>query len=198
MQPHPISTIAVYCGSSPGNQAEYCEQAAQTGRLIASRGMGIVYGGAKVGVMGAVADGALAAGGTVTGILPQFLEAREVAHHGLTELIMVETMHERKLMMYERADVILALPGGFGTMEELFEMLTWAQLGLHQKPIGLLNTGGFYDPLLLLAETMFQKGFIREAHRHIFIHDTEPEALLKKIEAFTPPQLGKLMTRDRI
>ncbi|MCC5934231.1 MAG: TIGR00730 family Rossman fold protein [Balneolales bacterium] len=193
-----ISTVAVYCGSSAGTQPVYCEKAAETGRLIAGLGMGIIYGGAKVGVMGAVADGALQAGGRVTGILPHFLEQREVAHHGLTELIMVETMHERKLMMYEKADAILALPGGFGTMEELFEMLTWAQLGLHQKPIGLLNTGGFYDPLLALAQTMLENGFIREAHRHIFVHDTEPAALLEKIKSFRPPQLGKLMTRERI
>src|SRR5690606_15661454 len=138
-----MNNIVVFCGSSIGTDRVYEEQAFLLGKTLAEASLGLVYGGAKVGLMGAVADGALGHGGKVVGVLPRFLQTREIAHDGLTELFIVETMHERKTKMNELCDGIIALPGGFGTMEEFFEMLTWGQLGLHQKPVGLLNTDGF-------------------------------------------------------
>src|SRR5687768_1380717 len=137
-----MKSVAIFCGSSSGSDSIYYSQAAMLGKILAHRKIQIVYGGAKVGLMGAVADGALKEGGKVIGVLPNFLKSKEIAHTGLTDLILVESMHERKLKMHELSDGIIALPGGFGTLEELFEMLTWSQLGLHKKPIGLLNING--------------------------------------------------------
>ena len=145
-----MKRIAVYCGSSPGTNVFYKSQALAVGKTLAKNKFGLVYGGAKIGLMGAVADGVLKSGGEVIGVLPIFLQSKEVAHENLTELILVKTMHERKTKMNELCDGVIALPGGFGTLEELFEMLTWSQLGLHKKPIGLLNTKGFYNPLITL------------------------------------------------
>ncbi|MFB6454516.1 TIGR00730 family Rossman fold protein [Chitinophaga sp. Hz27] len=178
--------IAVYCGSSMGNEIIYKEQAMLLGATIAKKGMGLVYGGAKVGLMGAVADGALSEGGEVIGVLPHFLQQKELAHAGLSALILTDTMHERKAKMNELCDGVIALPGGFGTMEELFEMLTWGQLGLHNKPIGLLNTNGFYDALITLAETMTAKGFLSAANKDMLLHSDDIEMLLAKMEAYKP------------
>jgi uncharacterized protein (TIGR00730 family) len=157
-----IRRIAVYCGASAGNSPEYRKIAEETGMLMANAGYELVYGGGKVGMMGIVADAMLQAGAKVTGVIPHFLFNMEVGHEGVTELIKVETMHERKMKMYEIADAFLALPGGFGTMEELFEMLTWAQLGLHTKPMCVLNCLGFYDGLQEQTNRMEQSGFLHK------------------------------------
>src|SRR5882672_4291706 len=157
-----MKRIVVYCGSSFGTESVYQEQAYATGVTLARLNIGLVYGGARVGLMGAVADGALAHGGEVIGVLPRFLSGKELGHAGLTDLILVDTMHERKLKMHELSDGVIALPGGFGTLEELFEMVTWGQLGLHKKPVGLLNVAGFYDELLSFIQTMVDKGFLKE------------------------------------
>ncbi len=149
-----MKRIVVFCGSSGGHDPVFAAQAFRVGQYLAEHGIELVYGGAKVGLMGAVADGTLQAGGRVTGVLPRFLRTKEVAHEHLSELMLVDTMHERKLKMHELSDGVIAMPGGYGTLEELFEMLTWGQLGLHAKPVGLLNTDGFYDHLLAMADTM--------------------------------------------
>lgn len=176
-----IQSIVVYCGSSEGNSLIYQQIARETGRLLAEKNIELVYGGAKIGLMGHVSKTCIEHGGRVTGIIPQFLQSYEIVQDGLHELILTETMHERKQVMSERCDAVIALPGGFGTMDELFEMLTWAQLGLHRKPIGLLNVGGFYTPFLNFADQMLQSGFIQTKHRKLIIHDESAEGLLNKI-----------------
>ena len=154
---HTMKKITVFCGSSAGKDPKFKKTAFQLGKTLAKKEIGVVYGGGRVGLMGAVADGAMKHKGTVIGIIPIFLATKEIAHHGLTELIVVDTMHERKMLMSELCDGVIALPGGFGTMEELFEMLTWTQLGLHQKPVGLLNTNGYFDDLLSFIQKMIVK-----------------------------------------
>ncbi|WP_212002798.1 TIGR00730 family Rossman fold protein [Chitinophaga sp. HK235] len=189
-----MKNIVVFCGSSAGHDPVFMEQALQLGEALAKRNIGLVYGGAKVGLMGAVADGALRAGGSVIGVLPHFLQQKELAHTGLTELILVDTMHERKTRMNELSDGVIALPGGFGTMEELFEMLTWGQLGLHQKPIGMLNTNGFYDALHQLSHTMADKGFLSASNRDILLYSDKIEDLLTQMEQYQPVEKPKWIT----
>jgi uncharacterized protein (TIGR00730 family) len=189
-----MKSIVVYCGSSGGNDPVYLQQATLLGAALAKRNLTLVYGGAKVGLMGAVADGTLQAGGKVIGVLPHFLQQKELAHEGLTELILVDTMHERKTKMNELCDGVIALPGGFGTMEELFEMLTWGQLGLHKKPTGLLNVNGFYDTLNQLSHTMTEKGFLSAENRNMLLCDDNIEGLLLKMEQYQPPSRTKWMT----
>ncbi|MBC9930337.1 TIGR00730 family Rossman fold protein [Chitinophaga qingshengii] len=189
-----MKNIVVFCGSSAGSEPVYMEQARQLGAILAQRGIGLVYGGAKVGLMGAVADGALQAGGKVTGVLPHFLQQKELAHAGLTELILVDTMHERKTKMNELSDGVIALPGGFGTMEELFEMLTWGQLGLHRKPIGMLNVNGFYDPLHQLSQAMTDKGFLSASNRDMLLYSDQIEDLLTRMEQYQPAEKPKWIT----
>jgi uncharacterized protein (TIGR00730 family) len=155
-----MSNIAVFCGASAGNHERYSEMAKEVGRTLAERGHGIVYGGGHVGLMGLVADAAMKAGGTVIGVIPRFMAKAELAHAGVTELILVDTMHERKQKMHELSHAVMALPGGFGTMDELFELLTWRQIGLHTQPIGLLNAFGFYDGLLAQMAHMRKEGFL--------------------------------------
>jgi uncharacterized protein (TIGR00730 family) len=191
-----MKRIAVFCGSSYGFDNVYQQQAFALGQYLAENKMTLVYGGAKVGLMGAVADGALNKGGTVIGILPHFLKSKEVAHEGLTELILVETMHERKIKMYELSDGVIALPGGFGTMEEFFEMLTWGQLGLHTKPMALFNVNGFYDSLLSLADHMVEKGFLKNYTRHILLASSELEDLFEQMRSYTSPDTGKWITKE--
>ncbi|HWK99343.1 MAG TPA: TIGR00730 family Rossman fold protein [Parapedobacter sp.] len=191
-----MNNIVVFCGSSAGTDHIYEEQAFQLGRSLAEAGIGLVYGGAKVGLMGAVADGALQHGGKVTGVLPYFLRTKEIAHEGLTELFIVDTMHERKTKMNQLCDGIIALPGGFGTMEEFFEMLTWGQLGLHQKPMGLLNTEGFYDGLLALAQHMVNKGFLKTANQQMLLSSTAIPDLLHQMQNYQPPAVGKWITQE--
>jgi len=176
-----ISSVAVFCGSGVGTQKVYGEEAYSLGKFLARHGVSVVYGGAEVGLMGAVADGALDNQGKVIGVLPDFLGAREIAHKKLTQLIMVETMHQRKEKIAQLSHGFLALPGGYGTMEELFEVLTWGHLGLHQKPIGILNTGGFYDPLVTMLHSMVDQGFLKEQSLKTLHISDEIDLLWKKM-----------------
>jgi len=191
-----MKRIVVYCGSSFGTETVYQEQAYATGVTLARLDIGLVYGGARVGLMGAVADGALAHGGEVIGVLPRFLSGKELGHAGLTDLILVDTMHERKLKMHELSDGVIALPGGFGTLEELFEMVTWGQLGLHKKPVGLLNVAGFYDELLAFVQTMVDKGFLKEINQQMLLSADTIEGLLEKMRNYQAPAAGKWITKE--
>ncbi len=186
-----MKRITIFCGSSTGNKAIFKNTTIELGKAMAQRKIDLVYGGAKVGIMGAIADAVLAAGGKAIGVLPKFLQEKELSHEGLTELILVETMHERKTKMNELCDGVLALPGGFGTMEELFEMLTWGQLGLHKKPVGILNIGGFYDSLNLLTQTMVDNGFLKSLNRDMLLADENINAILDKMENYKAPEVGK-------
>jgi uncharacterized protein (TIGR00730 family) len=179
--------ICVFCGSSPGRIPAYADAAAGLGRLFAERGIGLVYGGAAVGTMGILADATLAAGGAVYGVIPTQLVDREIAHPGLTELYEVATMHQRKARMEELSDGFVALPGGAGTLEELFEVWTWAQLGLHDKPIGLLDVEGYYSRMTPLLDHMVAEEFLRPEYRGALQIDTDPVALLEKMAAVRPP-----------
>ncbi|MDQ0780420.1 uncharacterized protein (TIGR00730 family) [Chryseobacterium sp. W4I1] len=160
-----MKNITVFCGSSFGTDDIYKNQAFLLGQTFAKQQIQLIYGGADVGLMGTVADGVLSEGGKAIGVLPQFLQSKEIAHKNLTELIIVETMHERKMKMNDLCDGVIVLPGGYGTLEEFFEMITWAQLGLHKKPIGILNIDGFYDDLIRLVQTMVNKGFLKQVNR---------------------------------
>lgn len=193
-----MKRITVFCGSSIGTQDIYKYQATLLGQTLAKRNIELVYGGANVGLMGAVADGVLNQGGRVTGVLPRFLRSKEIAHHGLTELILVDSMHERKTKMNELCDGVIALPGGFGTLEELFEMLTWAQLGLHQKPIAILNSEGFYDSLLALLETMVENGFLKKENRQMLLVSSNIEDLLNKMDTYVAPTVGKWINKENV
>jgi uncharacterized protein (TIGR00730 family) len=175
--------IAVYCGSRFGTESAYTDAAKAVGQWIGRRAGTLVYGGGRVGLMGAVADATLAAGGAVFGVIPQALVDREVGHAGLTELHVVQTMHERKLMMAERADAFVALPGGIGTFEELFEVWSWQQLGYHDKPVGLLNVAGYYDELIAFMRTTQQRGFVSDAQHDALIVDDNAERLLQRLAA---------------
>ena len=186
-----IRTLCVYCGSHTGRGQAYAEAARRLGRLLAGEGIGLVYGGAAKGLMGVLADEALAAGGSVTGVIPRALEAREVAHRGLTELHVVNSMHERKALMEALADGFVALPGGFGTLEELVEILTWAQLRLHSKPCGILNIARYYDPLLRLLDHMEAEGFLRPQHRGMLLVADEPSELLRQFREYRAPAVEK-------
>ena len=180
-----MKAIAVYCGANAGVDPVYAEAARTLGTMLAERGVALVFGGGHVGLMGVVADAVLAAGGRVTGVIPQQLVDRELAHTGLTELFVVRNMHERKAMMAELSDGFIALPGGMGTLEELFEMLTWAQLEIHAKPIGVLNVAGFYDQLALFIGHAADQGFIRPHHRDLMMVESDPAALLARFIATT-------------
>ncbi|MDF3818656.1 TIGR00730 family Rossman fold protein [Leptospira sp. 96542] len=193
-----IRRIAVYCGSSSGNNPEFSNIAYQVGKTLTENQIGVVYGGAQIGLMGQVASGALASGGSVIGVLPKFLKTKEIEHPNLTELLYVDTMQERKLKMFELADAFVALPGGFGTMEEFFEILTWSQLGLHNKPIGLLNLYSFYDPLILQFQTMFQSGFLKQTHRDLLICEDSFPNLLQQIQNYFPPNKDKWLSESGI
>ncbi len=188
--------ICVFCGSYTGEDREYRMAAEAVGRGIIERKMGLIYGGGHVGLMGTVADAAMAAGGPVTGVIPSALAQKELAHTGLTELVEVRTMHERKALMADRADAFLALPGGFGTMDELFEIITWAQLGFHRKPIALLNVKGFFDPLLVFIDHLAEEGFIKPEHRQVLLVGTKPNDLLDTLMTYEPPLVDKWVERD--
>jgi uncharacterized protein (TIGR00730 family) len=177
----PPLSVCVYCGSRHGAQAAYAEAARALGQAIGQRGWQLVYGGGKVGLMGEVADATLAAGGRVIGVIPESLQQREVGHRGLSELHVVPTMHVRKQMMAERADLFIALPGGIGTLEELYEVWTWRQLGYHDQPIGLLNTAGYYDELLRFMQRSVSEGFLSPEQMANLEVGTEPEALLQRL-----------------
>jgi uncharacterized protein (TIGR00730 family) len=171
--------LCVFCGSKTGERSLHAEQARRLGRLLAERGLGLVFGGGHIGLMGVVADAVLHAGGEVVGVIPQALVDRELAHLGLTELHVVTTMHERKARMADLSDAFAALPGGYGTADELFEILTWAQLGLHAKPIGLVNTGGYFDPLLAWIDRMIDEGFVKPSNRELLHVADDPTTLLE-------------------
>jgi hypothetical protein len=183
-----VKHICVYCGSSPGVLPEFAEVARSLGASLARRGIGLVYGGANRGTMGMLADAALAEGGEVLGVIPHGLVAFEVAHPGLTRLEIVETLHERKARMTELCDAFICLPGGHGTHDELFEALTWLQLGIHHKPIGVVNVRGFYDHLLRHLDHSREMGFIRPEHRAMLLADPDHEALIQRLVEFEPPQ----------
>jgi uncharacterized protein (TIGR00730 family) len=191
-----MKRVCVFCGSSPGVRPEYRRAAEELGALLAGRGIGLVYGGAKVGIMGAVADAVLAGGGEAIGVIPTALVSKEVAHQGLTQLHVVHTMHERKALMADLSDGFVALPGGFGTFEEFCEVLTWSQLGFHPKPCGLLNVASYYAPLLALFDHGVSEGFIRPQHRALVLTETDPATLLERMDAFVPPSGDKWIGRD--
>jgi uncharacterized protein (TIGR00730 family) len=183
--------LCIYCGSSSGNDPAFRDAAEAAGRLCARRGIGIVYGGGGIGLMGVVADAALAAGGEIIGVIPKRLVTLEKEHRGLTQLFEVETMHDRKKLMMDHADGFLALPGGYGTLEELFEAVAWLQLGYHQKPVGLLNVAGYYDSLITLMESMEHGGLLKAEHRKLLLVDNDLEVLLARMEGFVAPDTGK-------
>ncbi|MBA17384.1 MAG: TIGR00730 family Rossman fold protein [Sphingomonas sp.] len=193
-----MKRIAVYCGSATPADPVYIETARMAGRTLAERGIGVVYGGGRLGLMGAIADSALEAGGEVIGVIPQLLVNAEVAHRGLTELHVVETMHERKAHFTELADGFLTLPGGTGTMDELWEAMSWAQLGYHSDPVGLLNTAGFYDGLIEFVGHMGKVGFLRPQHQGILLIDSELDGLLDKMAKFEPTVPIVKMTREQL
>jgi len=179
-----MKRICVFCGSNAGARSEYAETARALATVLAERKLGIVYGGGNVGLMGVVADAALARGGEVIGVIPRKLVEKEVGHRGVTELRIVETMHERKALMNDLSDAFIALPGGFGTFDEFFEVLTWSQLGFHGKPCALLNVAGYYDGLLTMLDHAVTERFLRPAHRELVIADTDPLRLLQRLSAF--------------
>lgn len=190
--------LCVYCGSSPGRNPAYLEAAATLGRELAARNMGLVYGGASVGVMGALADAVLASGGEVTGVIPRALALKEVAHPGLTEQLVVGSMHERKALMAELSDGFIALPGGWGTMEEIFEILTWAQLGFHEKPCGLLNVSGYFDGLFAFLEHAISEGFVRPEYRALLLLESDGERLLQRFATYRAPRIRKWLSNEAL
>lgn len=192
-----IASVCVYCGSAPGRRPEYTAAAQALGRALAEANLALVYGGGRVGLMGMVADAVLAAGGRAIGVIPQLLVDKEVAHHGLTELHVVPDMHRRKHMMAELADAFVAMPGGAGTLEELFEVFTWTQLGYHAKPVALLNVAGFYDPLLAMLRHTVEEGFLRPAYFDTLCVADTPDALLERIRRYQAPVADKWVPPSR-
>jgi uncharacterized protein (TIGR00730 family) len=192
-----MKRICVFCGSNSGVRPEYVDAARRVGALLANQGVGVVYGGARVGLMGAVADAALAAGGDVIGVMPEPLMIKEVAHLGLTELRVVGSMHERKALMAELSDAFVALPGGFGTLDELCEVLTWSQLGLYQKPCGILNIRGFFDKFLALLDHAVAEGFLRAEHRAILHSEIDETALVERLMHTRVAPVEKWIDRDQ-
>lgn len=189
-----MKRMTVFCGASSGMDDIYRQEAIHVGKFLASKKIDIVFGGGKIGIMGAVADAALDSNGTVTGVIPTFLCTKEVAHDALTEIHIVKSMHERKMLMHELGEGVLALPGGYGTLEELFEMLTWAQLGLHTKPIALLNTKGYFNHLIQFVHHMVQEGFLSETNRDMILVHDDIEELVTMMENYVAPDVPKWVT----
>lgn len=195
--PAPIKTICVYCGSADGVRQEYLDAAFQMGQEIARNGLSLVYGAGKTGLMGAIAEGVLQAGGSVTGVVPVYLNAPQLIHASLTRLEIVDNIHQRKARMMQLADAFIALPGGYGTFEELFETLAWAQIGLHHKPIGLLNSQKYFDPLIELVQHALKEKFIYDEHRSLLVSDDNPHHLIELLFQYQPPQdLDRWITRE--
>lgn len=192
-----LRRVCVFCGSQHGRQTAYTVAAQKLGRVLAARGIGLVYGGGDVGLMGEVADAVMAEAGEVVGIIPEFMVDHEVAHHGITQLEVVDSMHARKARMSELADGFIGLPGGWGTLEELLEIVTWSQLQLHDKPVGLLNVGGFYDELLSFLDHATSEGFVKDAHRGLLLDDDDIDRLLDRMAAHVPPGGTKWVGDDR-
>jgi uncharacterized protein (TIGR00730 family) len=193
-----VKRLAIYCGSASPDDTRFIDSARDVGAALASRGIGVVYGGGRLGLMGAVADGAIAAGGEVIGIIPRLLVDLEVAHQGLAELHVVDTMHQRKQAFTDLSDGFVTLPGGTGTMDELWEALSWAQLGYHAKPVGLLNVAGFYDGLLQFVETMAATGFLRPQHRGLLIADDDLDTLLERMAGHVPSRPITRMSAEEL
>lgn len=192
-----LQRVCVFCGSQVGAKPEYAAAATALGTLLAERGIGLVYGGGKIGLMGVVADAALAAGGEVIGVIPERLMNRELGHGGVTDLRVVGSMHERKAMMSDLSDAFVALPGGYGTFEEFFEVVTWMQLGIHGKPCGLLNVNGYYDPLLALLDHATAEAFVRPQHRSLVQVGADAAGLLQRLAAYRAPQIEKWLEHDQ-
>jgi len=192
----PLHSLCVFCGSSDGARSEYLEAATAFGRLLATMGTTLVYGGGATGMMGAVADAVLAGGGSVVGVIPKSLALKEIMHEGATEMHVVDSMHERKALMASLADGFVVLPGGFGTMEEMFEIVTWLQLGLHRKPCGVLNVEGYYDPLVALIERFIEEGFVANEHRSLLLIDSDPIRLVERMAIHPPPRLPRWLRPD--
>ena len=189
-------SVCVYCGASPGHHPAYAEAAQALGREMVRQGLTLVYGGGHVGLMGIIADAVLEAGGEVTGIIPKALMDSEVGHERLTRLLVVRDMHERKALMAEHADGFIAMPGGIGTLEELFEAMTWAQLGFHEKPVGLLNVNGFYDRLTDFLSQLELEGFLRSEHRKLLMNEKDPSVLLERLRSFRMPEGVSWLSRQ--
>jgi uncharacterized protein (TIGR00730 family) len=192
----PFRALAVFCGSRTGNRPQYAESARQLGALLAGRGIEVVYGGGSIGMMGILARAALQAGGKVTGVIPDSLVQREVEQKGLTRMHVVDSMHERKALMADLADGFIALPGGYGTLEEYFEVLTWAQLRFHAKPVGLLDVAGFFQPVIALFDHMVAEGFVGSQHRALALADADPVALLDRMAQYRAAAPGPAMRGD--
>ena len=192
-----IKRVCVFCGSSPGARPAYASAAAALAQSLVARGITIVYGGGNVGLMGILADTARAAGGEVIGVIPRGLVAKELAHAGLTDLLVVESMHERKALMADLSDAFIAMPGGYGTFEEFCEILTWTQLGLQRKPCGILNVEGYYDPLLQMFDHAVAEQFVKPVHREMFIADAKPESLVERLIEYQVPMVDKCLGRGQ-
>ena len=188
--------VCVFCGSSSGSRRTFADAARALGAALVRHGLGLVYGGGNIGLMGILADAVLAEGGEVIGVIPQALVDKELAHHGVTELRIVRSMHERKALMADLSDAFIAMPGGYGTLDEFCEIITWAQLGLHTKPCGLLNVGGFYDPFLAQIDHATQARFIRPEHRSLILVEDQPDLLIQRLIEFRPSETHKWIDRD--
>lgn len=193
-----INRICVYCGSSPGDDPAYSHAAEKLAEELCQRDIALVFGGGAVGIMGVVADAVLERGGEVIGVIPKSLAVKEVAHENLTQMHVVASMHERKAMMSELADGFIALPGGWGTLEEIFEMLTWAQLGFHKKPCGLLNVAGYFDHLIAFLENSFQSKFVKELYRPLLMTSDQPSLLLDQFQVYQAPRVRKWVGKDEV
>ena len=195
--PPDLLSVAVYCGSSPGADPRFTAAAAELGRLLAGHQIRLVYGGGHVGLMGVIADAVLAHGGEAHGVITRALEEKEIAHPGLTSLQVVETMHERKAAMADKADGFIMAPGGFGTLDEFFEVVTWTQLGIHVKPCGILNVNGYFDPLLALLQTATRERFLLPAHRDLVVAEPDPAALIERLGSWTGRAVDKWLDRSQ-
>jgi uncharacterized protein (TIGR00730 family) len=195
-QPPELTAVAVYCGSNRGANPAYAQAAQSLGRELAARGIRLVYGGGHVGLMGVVADAVLEGGGQVRGVITRALAGKELAHPGLTELTVVETMHERKAAMADAADAFVMLPGGYGTLDEFFEAVTWTQLGIHDKPCGILDVAGYFTPLRELLDAATREAFVAAAHRDLVIAESDPARLLDRLAAWTPVTVSKWLDRS--
>lgn len=186
-----IKSVCVYCGANPGNNPDYVKEALELGKLLAKNNINLIYGGASIGVMGAIADSVIEHGGNVTGIIPHGLFQREVAHNGISKLLVVDSMHERKALLANLSDALITLPGGYGTFEELFEMITWNQIGIHQKPIYILNTAGFYNPFQAFIDNVIKNGFIRDTVKQPYQILETPDAIIDALSKFEPVSIEK-------
>lgn len=193
-----MKNVVVFCGASLGKGQVYYDHAYTLGRILANNGIAVIFGGGKVGLMGAVAEGALHHDGRVVGVIPKFLRTKEIAHEDVSQLIEVENMHERKMRMHELSDAIIAMPGGWGTMEELFEMMTWAQLGLHKKPVGILNVNGYYNSFITMMDNMVTEGFLKQELRDMLLVSEKVEDLIAKMQNYTPPEVTKYAHKDEV